>query len=115
MSAKTASDVFENAVNHTGVTKATGLVAEGGRIRIVASGPVQVSGTMEATDIAKVTSDAFVAVKAEFKTKGNTEIAAFGDVRVEANLTTQEGNLELFADKKAENLIEEAKKTKSQG
>ncbi|MFA4982509.1 MAG: hypothetical protein WC592_08610, partial [Candidatus Omnitrophota bacterium] len=50
MSVKTAGDVFENAVNHTtaGIIKTTGMIEDGGVIKIVANGNVKINGTLEA-------------------------------------------------------------------
>ncbi|MFH0732785.1 MAG: filamentous hemagglutinin N-terminal domain-containing protein, partial [Candidatus Omnitrophota bacterium] len=47
-SAKTADDIFENAVNHTGITKAGALVEENGVIKFVANNNIKASGTLEA-------------------------------------------------------------------
>jgi filamentous hemagglutinin family protein len=53
MTARTASDIFENAINNSGVIKATTLVkGENGKIRLVAEGaPVVNTGRLEAADI----------------------------------------------------------------
>ncbi|MCX5666880.1 MAG: filamentous hemagglutinin N-terminal domain-containing protein, partial [Candidatus Omnitrophica bacterium] len=40
MSAKTANDIFENAVNNTGIVKATGMIEVNGVIKIVADGNI---------------------------------------------------------------------------
>ncbi|MCX5666766.1 MAG: filamentous hemagglutinin N-terminal domain-containing protein, partial [Candidatus Omnitrophica bacterium] len=40
MSARTANDIFENAVNNTGIVKATGMIEVDGVIKIVANGNI---------------------------------------------------------------------------
>ncbi len=45
MTAKTAKDIFENAVNNTGIVRATDLVNENGVIKITANGNVKLQGS----------------------------------------------------------------------
>jgi len=81
MTAKTASDIFKNAVNQTGVVKATGLAQEGSVIKIMADSNIQVSGNMDAGsgEISASTGDtAYISSKLE--TKGNTLIEADNDI-----------------------------------
>ena len=52
MTARTAQDIFEHAVNNTGIIRATKLVNENGIIKVVAEGaPVKMAGTIEADSI----------------------------------------------------------------
>jgi len=78
MSAKTASDVFKNAVNNTGIIRLAGsaVVEEKGIIKIVSDSRVQVSGNLT----------------------GNTEASSDTDVYVEGDLTVNSGDLKLMAD-----------------
>ena len=57
MSAKTAGDIFENAVNHTGVIRATEMVEVDGVIKIISDSNVNVAGTLEAEDLADIYVD----------------------------------------------------------
>ncbi len=78
MTAQTASNIFKNAVNLSGIVKATQVVEEEGVIRIVSNKNINVS--------------------AEFKTEGNTILSANEDINVNADLTVENGNLDLLAD-----------------
>jgi filamentous hemagglutinin family protein len=99
MSSRTASGIFENAVNQTGVVKATGITQDGGVIRIRSNRNVQVSGSMEAPQGGiQVSSEEFVSVKAALQTKGNTNIMADKDIEARANISTSDGKLSLLAD-----------------
>ncbi len=99
MSAQTASGIFENAVNQAGIVKATAITEEGGVIRIRANKNIQVSGTLEAPQGGVfVSSEESIAVKAELKTFGNTELKANKDLEVGADITTVDGDLSLTAD-----------------
>ncbi len=99
LSARTASGIFENVVNQTGIVKATAMTQEGGVIRIRANKNIQVSGTLEAPlGGVTVSSEESIAVKAELNTVGDTNILADKDIDVSANFTTVEGDLSLIAD-----------------
>jgi filamentous hemagglutinin family protein len=99
MSSKTASGIFENAVNQTGIVKATALTQEGGVIRIRADKNIQVSGTLEAPKgRIEVSSGESIAIKSELKTIGNTELKANKDIEAGADITTVDGDLSLIAD-----------------
>ena len=76
MSAKTASDLFENAVNQAGIVRATGLTEKNGIIIINSNENIQASGQLEA---------------------GKVTIESFKDVIVKSNLSAT-GDLELLAD-----------------
>ena len=96
MSAKTARNIFKNAVNQTGMVKATGIVEEGGVIRIVANNNVSVSGTMESVPQAPaekkaaiiIQTEDFIGVSSEFISIGNTKIEAAKYIVVDADITT---------------------------
>ena len=65
MTAKTASDIFENAVNNTGIVRATRLVNENGIIKIVAEGSnADIEGSLESDGDIYIDSNAKVTVKA---------------------------------------------------
>ena len=99
MSAQTAAGIFENAVNQTGIVKATAITQEGGVIRIRANRNIQVSGTLEApVGGVFVLSEESIAVKANLNTSGNTNIMADKDIDVSENIATLEGDLSLIAD-----------------
>ncbi|MDD5432707.1 MAG: filamentous hemagglutinin N-terminal domain-containing protein [Candidatus Omnitrophica bacterium] len=100
MSAKTASDIFENAVNQTGIIKANGLVNENGIIRIVSNEKIKLSGSLTADKgEIKVSSEKFVNVSAELNISAATaEINSDKDLLVDANITNDSGDLHLFAD-----------------
>ncbi|MFH1189059.1 MAG: filamentous hemagglutinin N-terminal domain-containing protein, partial [Candidatus Omnitrophota bacterium] len=99
MTARTVNDIFENAVNQTGIVKATGIVNQNGVIRIVSNNNIQVSGTLEAEDgEVYVSSEDRVEIPAGLNTKGDTQITANGDINVNADITTDSGNLDLIAD-----------------
>ncbi|MFH0732787.1 MAG: SBBP repeat-containing protein [Candidatus Omnitrophota bacterium] len=76
MSAKTADDIFEYAVNNTGIVKATKLVEEDGVIKLVANQDIQASG--------------------EFS--GDTTIASDKDIHINDDLTVDSGDLNILAD-----------------
>ncbi|MFA5119199.1 MAG: autotransporter-associated beta strand repeat-containing protein [Candidatus Omnitrophota bacterium] len=99
MSSKTASGIFENAVNQTGIVKAAAMTQEGGVIKIRSNRDIQVSGTLEASQgQIHVSSNDSVSVKAELKTSGNTEITADKDIVVSADIAAFDGDLSLIAD-----------------
>ncbi|MBI3602515.1 MAG: filamentous hemagglutinin N-terminal domain-containing protein, partial [Candidatus Omnitrophica bacterium] len=104
MEAKTASNIFKNAVNQEGIVKATGFNVQNGVIRVVADGDIQVSGKMEIENnpsgqqIQISSLFGSVTVNAEFDSTGNTTISAFNDVVVNADIKTDSGNLNLLAD-----------------
>jgi filamentous hemagglutinin family protein len=99
MSSKTASGIFENAVNQTGIVKATAMTQEGGVIKVRANRNIQVSGTLEAPQgQINVSSNDSVAVKAELKAFGNTGVMADKDIVVSADITAFAGNLSFIAD-----------------
>ncbi|MDO8489720.1 MAG: filamentous hemagglutinin N-terminal domain-containing protein, partial [Candidatus Omnitrophota bacterium] len=99
MSASTANDIFENAVNQTGIVRATLFKEENGIIKIVANHTIQISGELKAEHgQIKVSSADFVNINSEFKSIGDTEIDAFRDISVNANFSTNSGNLKLIAD-----------------
>ncbi|MDD5661414.1 MAG: filamentous hemagglutinin N-terminal domain-containing protein, partial [Candidatus Omnitrophica bacterium] len=103
MDAKVASDIFKNAVNQQGIIQATGLVEEGGVIRIKANNNLQVSGVLKAEEkpssqSIQISSVGSVSVNAEFNSIGNTTISALKDISVKADIKTDSGNLELLAD-----------------
>ena len=106
MSAKTANDIFENAVNQTGIVKATGFVNENGVIKVVSNKNIKLSGTLEAKKaegaaeapkVEVVTEDS-VAVTAPLQTKGDANISADNNIDVDADISAEEGDLALFAD-----------------
>ncbi|GEM_PF-3769849 len=99
MSAKTADDVFENAVNQNGVVKATGMVEVNGVIRIVADNKVRVSGTMEASGGSiDISSTASIEVKSDLNAKGALDIKANTDITVEADIYNADNTIRLYAD-----------------
>ena len=78
MTAKTAEDIFESAVNHRGVAKAVTLVEEKGIIKIMADSKVKVSGTLEAT--------------------GRIDISSNSDVNISNNIPSEAGDIKVMAD-----------------
>jgi filamentous hemagglutinin family protein len=58
MTANTAADIFENAVNQKGIVKANKLTEEDGIIRIVSNNNIEVSGTVEAEGDIHIFADA---------------------------------------------------------
>ncbi|MEW5759012.1 MAG: autotransporter-associated beta strand repeat-containing protein, partial [Candidatus Omnitrophota bacterium] len=99
MSVKTAENIFENAVNQTGIVKANKvIVGDDNVIRIIASTNIEVSGRLEAAEgqIAIEVED--VKVVDKLNTKGNTTISVNNDVDVEADIVTENGNLSLLSD-----------------
>jgi filamentous haemagglutinin family N-terminal domain len=115
MSAKTANDIFENAVNQTGIVRATGIVNKNGVIRVISNKKIQISGELSSSSLREastpkaagdeaispkvvVSSEDFVGVSAELMTAGDTQISSNGDIAVDADITTDSGDLELIAD-----------------
>ncbi|HQJ15261.1 MAG TPA: autotransporter-associated beta strand repeat-containing protein, partial [Candidatus Omnitrophota bacterium] len=99
MNAQTAANIFENAVNQTGIVKATAITQEGGVIRIRSNRNIQVSGTLEAAaGGVTVNSGESIAVKEDLITAGNTNIMADNDIYVSSNIETVDGDLALIAD-----------------
>ncbi len=99
MNTQTAANIFENAVNQTGIVKATAITQEGGVIRIRANRNIQVSGTLEAAaGGVTVASGESIAVKSQLNTLGTTNIMADKDIDVSANIETVNGDLALIAD-----------------
>ncbi|MDD3906239.1 MAG: filamentous hemagglutinin N-terminal domain-containing protein [Candidatus Omnitrophica bacterium] len=65
LTAKTAQGIFENAVNNTGIIRATRLVSENGKIKIVAEGSnVTIAGTLTSEGDIEIDSDMSVNVTA---------------------------------------------------
>ncbi|MCX5699008.1 MAG: filamentous hemagglutinin N-terminal domain-containing protein, partial [Candidatus Omnitrophica bacterium] len=106
MTVKTARNIFKNAVNQTGMVKATGIVEEGGVIKIVANNNVNISGTLESISQAPaekkaaiiIQSQDFIGVSSEFISIGNTKIEAAQGITVDADVITYSGNLDFIAD-----------------
>ena len=121
MAAQTAQAVFENVINQTGVVKATQIVDHNGVIKIVANGNVQVSGNLQATGgkisisstersvridqalaaeagTINISAAKDVVINVPVTTQGNTTIQAKYNIDVNANITTDSGNLNLLAD-----------------
>ncbi|MCX5681857.1 MAG: filamentous hemagglutinin N-terminal domain-containing protein, partial [Candidatus Omnitrophica bacterium] len=103
MTVQAASDMFENAVNQTGIVKATGFAEENGVIRVRANKNIKISGTAKienkpAKGTISIQSFDSVTVTAELDTTGNTTLSAFKDIIVNADVTTTSGDLELLAD-----------------
>ncbi|MDD5437398.1 MAG: filamentous hemagglutinin N-terminal domain-containing protein, partial [Candidatus Omnitrophica bacterium] len=103
MTARTAADIFENAVNQAGIIKASAIAQENGIIRISADKNIKISGSVKfegvyGTSRIMVTSDGSVNVTGEFNTKGDTEISAGKDINIDANIKTESGDLDLIAD-----------------
>ncbi|MDD5085080.1 MAG: filamentous hemagglutinin N-terminal domain-containing protein, partial [Candidatus Omnitrophica bacterium] len=98
LSAKTAKDIFEHAVNHTGVTKATKMVSVDGVIKIVANRDVQVSGTLEADDGIEVTSETNITSDKDLNVKGDITISTNNNIEINSIIKSTSGNISLFAD-----------------
>ena len=99
MSAKTANDIFENAVNQNGVVKATGMTEVNGVIKIVADNRVKVSGTMEAPGGSiDVSSETSIEIKSNLNAKGTLDIKADKDITVDADIYNADGAVKLYAD-----------------
>ncbi len=105
MSVKTAGDIFENAVNHTGVVKATGLAEENGVIKVVANKNIQVSGRLESHTIEVKSADS-VRVDAALTTKGDAAISADNNIVITKDITTEDSDIHLFADRDGNGLGE---------
>ncbi len=86
MSAKTASDIFENAVNQKGIVKASGMVAENGVIRIISNNKIQLAGTLEAK--VEVVSEAAVEVSGKLDVSGDLSIKAAGTIDFKGAVVT---------------------------
>ncbi|MDD5681245.1 MAG: filamentous hemagglutinin N-terminal domain-containing protein, partial [Candidatus Omnitrophica bacterium] len=98
MSAKTAHDIFENAVNNTGIVKATKLVSEGGVIRVRAEGNIQASGTMEAEEgTVEIEASESVYVKEELIFTRTASIKAGEEINIQAPVTNTDGSISLYA------------------
>ncbi|MCX5704351.1 MAG: filamentous hemagglutinin N-terminal domain-containing protein, partial [Candidatus Omnitrophica bacterium] len=99
MSAKTAANIFEYAVNQTGIVRGTGLVEENGTIRIVANKQIQVSGTLEAPQgNIKVRSDESVVINHSLDLKGDTTITSnTKDILIHGQIIQAQGTLTLNA------------------
>ncbi|MFH1441890.1 MAG: filamentous hemagglutinin N-terminal domain-containing protein, partial [Candidatus Omnitrophota bacterium] len=98
MSAKTANDIFENAVNTTGIVKANGITQENGVIRIWANKFIEVSGSMITNQRIEITSEEFINVRGDFKTAGDVVFSANNGINVNGDITVERGNLEFKAD-----------------
>ncbi|MBI3088306.1 MAG: filamentous hemagglutinin N-terminal domain-containing protein [Candidatus Omnitrophica bacterium] len=122
LTAESANNVFDLAVNQEGIIRADAVVVdETGAIEIVASGPVRSVGTMSAqagrirvestkSDVSvggeylakdgsvDVTAARDLTVVATTQTAGATTFQAKRDLKVQADLTTDSGNLTLAAD-----------------
>jgi len=84
MTAETAEDIFEMAVNQTGIVRATGIAEQNGAIKIIANGSVQVSGGL--------------IVSKNAVTVPKVKVSSGRDVLVDADLTVENADLELLAD-----------------
>ncbi|MFH1692217.1 MAG: DUF2341 domain-containing protein, partial [Candidatus Omnitrophota bacterium] len=99
MNAQTASDIFEQAVNQTGVVKATKLVEENGVIRLVSNQTIAVAGCLEAPDgTIQVSAEKSITVSKALDTEGNTAFEANENIHVNADVTTRSGELSFIAD-----------------
>ncbi|MFH1208288.1 MAG: filamentous hemagglutinin N-terminal domain-containing protein, partial [Candidatus Omnitrophota bacterium] len=99
LEARAARGLFQNAVNQTGIVRATGMVEENGVIKIVANQNIKVSGDLEAENgKIEVASSESVEVPEELRTLGDTKIRADGDIHVYADVTTLDGDLSFLAD-----------------
>ena len=99
MAAKTASDIFENAVNQTGVVNATSSVNENGVIKFIAQGaPIQVSGTVNAGagGTVLVNSDKAISINAPLTLTGIATFNSADSININANSVVS-GSLNLNA------------------
>ena len=103
MTAKTANDIFENAVNNTGIIRATKLINENGIIKIVAEGSnVNIEGTLQSEGNIEIDSNAKVTVNAKMtadniyigKESSPTSILLQGDTL--ENITALSPNVEIY-------------------
>ncbi len=97
LNAKAAENIFQLAVNQTGIIRAERVVEKDGVIEILGSGPAEVSGTLEANHVT-VESDKILAIPHEINTRGETTFKAKDDMRVDANVKTVSGDLTFQAD-----------------
>ncbi|MBI5873571.1 MAG: filamentous hemagglutinin N-terminal domain-containing protein [Candidatus Omnitrophica bacterium] len=101
MTTQTASDIFESAVNTTGVVRATGFVQEGGTIRITANKDIKVSGTLEAQNNGTITVESTqgnVAVPLSLTLIGTTALNSIEkDILIQASIVHSGGSLALYA------------------
>ncbi len=110
LTAQAAENIFEYAVNQQGLIRATRVVEENGVIKLIANRDIQVSGTLEAEAGAtaagqiEVHSDESVYVNGALLTKGDTTLSAHNDININADLTTDSGNLALIADEDLDGL-----------
>ena len=82
------NDIFENAVNQTGIVRAAGLVSQNGIIRVVSNNKVRALGALEAKgDKVQVSSEDFIGVSTELRTTGDTEIKTDDDMSLDSGTT----------------------------
>ncbi|MDD5428835.1 MAG: filamentous hemagglutinin N-terminal domain-containing protein, partial [Candidatus Omnitrophica bacterium] len=70
MTAQTAKDIFENAVNNTGIVKATKVINENGMIKIVANDNIMINGIMEVYGNIVINTSAKVTIGGTLITNG---------------------------------------------
>ncbi|PIY82883.1 MAG: hypothetical protein COY78_04435, partial [Candidatus Omnitrophica bacterium CG_4_10_14_0_8_um_filter_44_12] len=100
MTARTASNLFEQAVNHTGITRATGMIEENGTIRVVADKTIAVSGRLEAPsgNIRIESTQSSVVIPKALTLIGETAITSLEqDILIQAPVTHTTGALGLYA------------------
>jgi filamentous hemagglutinin family protein len=101
MTAQTAADIFESAVNTTGVVRATGFVQEGGTIKITANKDIKVSGTLEAQNNGTITVESTqgnVSIPLSLTLIGTTALNSLEkDILIQAPIVHSGGSLALYA------------------
>lgn len=99
MTARTASDIFEQAINTTGVVKATKIASEGGRIKIYSNKSIQVAGRLEAENgNIEVVAGKDIKIPAPLSVKGNATFLANNNIEVSADILSQGGTISFLAD-----------------
>ncbi|MBI1977422.1 MAG: filamentous hemagglutinin N-terminal domain-containing protein, partial [Candidatus Omnitrophica bacterium] len=101
LKAEAVDELFEQAINMEGHIEADqAVMGEGGIIEIVAKGPVRIAAQSLSAAQGEVfiQSDEGIEITGNTKTQGNTTFEAKKDIQVNADLTTDSGNLTFFAD-----------------
>ncbi|PIU40667.1 MAG: hypothetical protein COT00_00485, partial [Candidatus Omnitrophica bacterium CG07_land_8_20_14_0_80_50_8] len=101
MSAKTASDIFENAVNQSGIVRATVVTNENGVIKFTAANEtkatandskIKVGGTLDAGQgSTQITTDGSVEVATPLVATGDLTVKADYNIQVNADVTVNSG------------------------
>jgi len=98
LTAKAADGLFDLAVNQAGLIRADSVIAgKNGTIELVGNGPIRSTGSMSAHQ-GRVTVSTSADLEVSGNTVGETLFQAWRHLAVNANLTTEAGNLSFIAD-----------------